>query len=268
MDRLVTELEAIWNSIAVDGEGQPTGVEWLPVDHVGHALCTDLGYEDMPEFEDALKGAGGGGGGVCAALRRWGWRQGAGGPRALWGPRSSKTSRAQHHTTNTTTHNTNNTQQHQHRPGTFEAFLDHLPHVVKETRDGRCFFQIRPEPPRESWVPCKMTVRIESTKDLWRVCLKSPYARIEIPELEFEISADGKRHIDSVYNHIGAAIYNLGNYVRQAGAALSEDHKSKIMDTVIALNVRSMGGRAMAGLSWGLVARAVTNGVAAAGYVW
>lgn len=60
MDRLVTELEAIWNSIAVDGEGQPTGVEWLPVDHVGHALCTDLGYEDMPEFEDALKGAGGG----------------------------------------------------------------------------------------------------------------------------------------------------------------------------------------------------------------
>lgn len=32
--------------------------------------------------------------------------------------------------------------------GTFEAFLDHLPNVVKETRNGRCFFQIRPDPPQ------------------------------------------------------------------------------------------------------------------------
>lgn len=92
--------------------------------------------------------------------------------------------------------------------------------------------------PRSAWRDTKMTVRIESTKDLWRVCLKSPNARIEIPELEFEISADGKRHIDSIYNHIAAAIFNLGNYVRQAGGALTEDQKSKIMDTVIALNVR------------------------------
>lgn len=176
MDRLVTELEGIWSSFAIDGDGQPTGVEWLPVDHVGSALCNDLGYEDMPEFEDALK-------------------------------------------------------------GTFEAFLDHLPHVIKEVRNGRAYFQIRPDPPQSSWRACKMTVKIESTKDLWRVCLKSPNARIEIPELEFEISADGKRHIDSIYNHIAAAVYNLGNYVRQAGSSLSEDHKSKIMDTVIALNI-------------------------------
>lgn len=56
MDRLVSELESIWKCFAFDGDGEPTGVEWLPVDHVGQALCTDLGYEDMPEFEDALKG--------------------------------------------------------------------------------------------------------------------------------------------------------------------------------------------------------------------
>jgi hypothetical protein len=59
-----------------------------------------------------------------------------------------------------------------------------------------------------------MTVAITSTQDLWRVCLKSKWARIEIPELEFEISADGKRHVDSIYNHIASAVYNLGNYVR------------------------------------------------------
>jgi hypothetical protein len=55
-----------------------------------------------------------------------------------------------------------------------------------------------------------MTVKINSTADLWRTCYKSPHATIEIPELEFEFSADGKRHTDSIYNHIGAAVYNLG----------------------------------------------------------
>jgi C4-type Zn-finger protein len=55
-----------------------------------------------------------------------------------------------------------------------------------------------------------MTVKINSTADLWRTCYKSPYAMIEIPELEFEFSADGKRHTDSIYNHIGSAVYNLG----------------------------------------------------------
>jgi len=104
-----------------------------------------------------------------------------------------------------------------------------------------------------------MTVRINSTKDLWRVCLKSPHARIEIPELEFEISADGKRHIDSVYNHIAAAVYNLGNYVRQAGGALSEDHKSKILDTVIALNVSGWVG-------WGWLLGGGRRGAGALGW--
>jgi hypothetical protein len=45
------------------------------------------------------------------------------------------------------------------------------------------------------------------------VCLKSKWANIEVPELEFKISADGKRHTDSIYNHIASAVYNLGNYV-------------------------------------------------------
>ena len=77
----------------------------------------------------------------------------------------------------------------------------------------RYYFQLRLDPPQESWRPVKMTVKINSTSDLWRVCLKSKWARIEIPELEFEISADGKRHVDSIYNHIASAVYNLGNYV-------------------------------------------------------
>jgi hypothetical protein len=178
MDRLVTELETIWRQFAVDHEGQSTGVEWLPTDGVAQALCEELGYEDIPELEDALK-------------------------------------------------------------GTFVDFLDKLPHVVKreDKENGKVFMQLKPDPPQEAWKPVKLTVKLNSREDLWRVCLKSPYARIEIPELEFEISQDGKRHIDSIYNHIAAAVYNLGNYVSQGGTGLSEDHKHKIMDTVIALNI-------------------------------
>ena len=74
----------------------------------------------------------------------------------------------------------------------------------------RLYFQIKPELPRSQWRATKMTVKIASTADLWRTCYKSPYATIEIPELEFEFSADGKRHTDSIYNHIGSAVYNLG----------------------------------------------------------
>jgi hypothetical protein len=121
--------------------------------------------------------------------------------------------------------------------GSFSDFLDNLPHVVKKVEHDKTYFQIKPDPPHSEWKPVKMTVKINSASDLWRVCLKSPHARIELPELEFEISQDGKRHVDSIYNHIASAVYNLGNYVQQPGTGLSEDHKNKIMDTVIALNI-------------------------------
>jgi C4-type Zn-finger protein len=101
---------------------------------------------------------------------------------------------------------------------------------------GNLVFRIKPDPPRDEWKPVRMTVVVRDVADLWRVCLKSQHARVEIPELEFEISADGKRHIDSIYNHIASAVYNLGQHVRQCKGALSADHADKIMDTVIALN--------------------------------
>eukprot|EP00882_Tetradesmus_deserticola_P015583 GHRQ01016607.1.p1 GENE.GHRQ01016607.1~~GHRQ01016607.1.p1 ORF type:complete len:218 (+),score=111.77 GHRQ01016607.1:397-1050(+) len=138
-------------------------------------MCQELGYEDEPEFEDALKGS-------------------------------------------------------------FSDFLDKLPYVVKQEKNGRPYFQIKSDLPRSQWRSTKMSLKINSTADLWRTCYKSPHATVEIPELEFEFSADGKRHTDSIYNHIGSAVYNLGMYVQQANSGLSDDHKDKIMDTVIALN--------------------------------
>lgn len=40
-----------------DGDGNPNGCEWLPIEQVGTMMCQELGYEDEPEFEDALKGS-------------------------------------------------------------------------------------------------------------------------------------------------------------------------------------------------------------------
>ena len=75
-----------------------------------------------------------------------------------------------------------------------------LPPVQEE--NGKEYFQIQAEPPRDQWVAKRMTLVVQNRADLWRVCLKSPHARVEIPELEFEINVDGKKHIDSIYNHI------------------------------------------------------------------
>eukprot|EP00998_Keelungia_sp_KM082_P007117 NODE_3329_length_911_cov_46.465561_g3307_i0.p1 GENE.NODE_3329_length_911_cov_46.465561_g3307_i0~~NODE_3329_length_911_cov_46.465561_g3307_i0.p1 ORF type:complete len:250 (+),score=56.32 NODE_3329_length_911_cov_46.465561_g3307_i0:44-751(+) len=124
--------------------------------------------------------------------------------------------------------------------GEFHQFLSVLPHV--EMRDneetGRKEFRMKPPVPESERRPFTMSFPIESTKDLWRAIMKSPQAVIEIPEMEFEIGADGKRHVDSIYNHIGAAIHNLGRWVSEMPAGtMTEENKHKIMDTVICLNV-------------------------------
>lgn len=36
-------------------------------------------------------------------------------------------------------------------------------------------------------MPVKMVLRITDRKQLWNVCYKSQHARVEIPELEFEV---------------------------------------------------------------------------------
>lgn len=69
--------------------------------------------------------------------------------------------------------------------------------------------QIIPDPPREEWEPTKITFRIRTGEDLWRVFHKSKWGRLTVPSLEFEIQADGQRHIDTLYNHIGNAVTNL-----------------------------------------------------------
>ena len=85
--------------------------------------------------------------------------------------------------------------------------------------------------------PILMTLRVTTRTDLWRVLHKSPAAAVRIPHLEFEIGADSKRRIDSVYNHISSAVWNLGAHLRaQVGAAEETTEQSaSILATVDAL---------------------------------
>jgi len=127
--------------------------------------------------------------------------------------------------------------------GDFEDFLEVMPHLETrkpyEGEEGGLRFRYKAMPPEEERVPIKMVYRITESADLWRVCLKNPRATMCIPELEFEMSADGKRHVDAVYNHIAAAIFNLGNHVREELKEchdVPEDYRYRLMETCTALN--------------------------------
>ena len=112
-----------------------------------------------------------------------------------------------------------------------------MPHIeTKKDEKGRLVFRVKPEPPVEEWRPVKMTLKIVNREDLWNVCFKSQHARVEIPELEFEICQDGKKHIDSIYNHVAGAVFNLGSQV-QEDPSISDDHREKIAECLHQLNL-------------------------------
>eukprot|EP00955_Chlamydomonas_euryale_P007694 81641-Chlamydomonas_euryale.AAC.23 len=46
----------------------------------------------------------------------------------------------------------------------------------------------------------------------------------------------GKRHIDSIYNHIAGAIFNLGSQVSSASGMYSNDQREKIGECLDELN--------------------------------
>mmetsp|Transcript_21029 Transcript_21029/g.68055 ORF Transcript_21029/g.68055 Transcript_21029/m.68055 type:complete len:233 (-) Transcript_21029:96-794(-) len=120
--------------------------------------------------------------------------------------------------------------------GTVEDLICAMPNLelLQMAEDGKWMFRVK-EPPAEVLRrgPTLLTFRVTSTKDLFRVCLKAPGATMYIQENEFHIGADSERSIDTLYQHLSRAAYNLGEYVKYA--ELSEEHKMRIMETVMEL---------------------------------
>ena len=121
--------------------------------------------------------------------------------------------------------------------GSFEEFLAALPQfeVRKNPENGKAEFKVlQPDP---DCPPRILTLHVASRNDLWRVLYKSPAASVSIPHLEFEIGADSKRRIDSVYNHISQAVWNLSAHLRSSvgDGAETSDTAAGILATVDAL---------------------------------
>lgn len=121
----------------------------------------------------------------------------------------------------------------------FADFVGKFPIIELKEDDrftGGQVFRIIPDPPREEWEPTKITFRIRTGEDLWRVFHKSKWGRLTVPSLEFEIQADGQRHIDTLYNHIGNAVTNLAAHASSLPQGDENCPKVKILETVEALN--------------------------------
>ncbi|GAB5367834.1 hypothetical protein AAMO2058_001265600 [Amorphochlora amoebiformis] len=100
----------------------------------------------------------------------------------------------------------------------FSVFLAGFPHIqIRKKGRGKkpLEFTLKRESESHLRKPLRMRYIVNSTKDLWTVFLKSKNCIVWIPELEFEIRPDGRKRIDTLYNHIGAAVFNLGYHVRQ-----------------------------------------------------
>jgi len=119
--------------------------------------------------------------------------------------------------------------------GTFSEFMHSMPHIeIRKNSLGSDEFKVvMPDPDAP---PSVMTLRVENREDLWRVLFKSPDAKVTISHLEFEIGADSKRVIDTLYNHISHAVWNLSSHLRGNGSQIPSEQVELIAATIDELN--------------------------------
>lgn len=109
-------------------------------------------------------------------------------------------------------------------------FLAALPH-----------FEVRwpAEGAEEAGEEIRVVMRPVPKEDLWRVVLLGPRAQVEIPEIEFLFQPKNRRCVDTVYNMIASAVFNLGDHVqknRRMGGAISEEELELICQKIDQLN--------------------------------
>lgn len=63
--------------------------------------------------------------------------------------------------------------------------------------------------------------------------MRAPGSSIEIPEIEFYAGGDMKRQIDSMYNHLSQACFNLESHVQHmATCAVNPEEQQGILGTI------------------------------------
>jgi len=129
--------------------------------------------------------------------------------------------------------------------GSLANFLSALPHfevVWPSDAQNEPKALMKPEPPEEeerSDGGSRTLFTVVDREDLWRVVLQGPRAEVEIPELEFGIRPKAHRRVDTIYNMLAGAIFDLGDHVqknKRMGGDLSDDEAQRICETIESLN--------------------------------
>jgi len=112
--------------------------------------------------------------------------------------------------------------------GSFEDFLKSFPHIqVKDAEDGQpAMFRVEELPPKD---PVRLTFEVKTRSELLDTTfMKSKEARVMVDEegLGFEICADQRRAIDSIWNHLANAKRELERHsemmIKQTGSSEGE----------------------------------------------
>jgi hypothetical protein len=132
--------------------------------------------------------------------------------------------------------------------GSLVDFMTAMPHFTihwpenPEAEDAVPRATMLPEPEEDEDSASAPGVRVAFTvgdrADLWRVALQGRRADVEIPEIEFTIRPQGKRRVDTIYNMIASAVFNLGDHVRKNSRAggISDIEVTRITETIDQLN--------------------------------
>lgn len=200
MVSVMQELEDIFRAIhQCVGPDYPVAISGL-----GYNLCTSLGYEDEDELEEAL---GGSLADFLAALPHFD---------VVWPtPEEMEVAAA--------------------APVAEEGDAP----AATTTVGPKARMHPDPTAEEETTGPgTRTTFTVSERDDLWRVVLQGPRANVEIPEIEFMIRPQTNRRIDTIYNLIAAAIFNLGDHVQKntRAGSISDDEATKICAAIDNLN--------------------------------
>lgn len=114
--------------------------------------------------------------------------------------------------------------------GTFEEFLNTLPHIESRQNNEESRMEIRMRKPEGDGRGFIKKLRIKKSEDLWRTLYKAPGATLTIPQMEFQIGGSEKRELDAIFNHISTAMFNLSTHV--SNGQVEGEQKEGILDCV------------------------------------
>ena len=99
--------------------------------------------------------------------------------------------------------------------GSLERFIRALPQFEVQGEEGETKFRLTPKS-AEAQRPRTLALTINSVRDLFTVMVRGQETTITIPEIEFEMGRPDGREIDTLYNYIGGAVFQLGQYIKES----------------------------------------------------